>query len=788
MRKTGTVKTNSGDIKAVWTNPPFGTISSPSAPDIGQIGVFSENLPEPGIKYLGTGCCIVSEVRDALAQTISGVAGVCGNCLAGLVRIESLLSSIIDGQSGEDAVDVLSELAEDLVTPEHCPPVSGILGLLLSSLQFFRPEYEAHIFARNCPARVCERLIPAPCQNACPAGIDIPGYLALTSQGRYGEALELIRQDNPFPWVCGLICPHPCETACVRAKLDDALNIRALKAFVAEQAQKDSAFAFRKAGTEKNGTKVAVIGSGPAGLSCACYLAISGYPVTIFEALPKPGGLLVYGIPEYRLPRAVVAKEIENIRSMGVEIRTEVSVGNDLTLDDLRKAGFRAFFFGIGAHSGYRLGIEGEKDFAPVYEAITFLREVNSGTRGKPGDRVVVIGGGNSAMDAARTCVRLGSGEVHLAYRRAREQMPANPQEVHEAIEEGVCFHFLTVPIRVCGDGGRVAGLECLRAELGEPDQSGRRRPIPVDGSNFRIEADAIIAAIGQQPELSPFLGKGNDSWLCSLSGYSRISSAKPPMPDCIAAKSPTQTLVPDVFAGGDAVTGPATVVQAIAAGKQAAMDIGHYLSGKQGVAARFLNHKRRREKFLYVQAGEKIAARRVPNGCTETDVRRKNFEQVELGYSEDEAVREAGRCLRCDVCIRCGACGIVCREEMKIEALSSVEIAPGKWMISDYLRPAGRCTTCGACAIACPTGAMEIRNSQTHRELSLCGTILNKLELLRCANCGGPFVPERCLEFVTEKSDLQAGMKVARELCPDCARAAGAQKFAWSLPTDSEK
>jgi NADPH-dependent glutamate synthase beta subunit-like oxidoreductase/Pyruvate/2-oxoacid:ferredoxin oxidoreductase delta subunit len=733
-------------------------------------------------------CCIVSEAKNDLARAISEETGVCGNCRVDLIDIESLLSSIVGGQCDEDAIDVLEDLAENLVSRHHCPPVAGMLGPLLSSLKFSRAEFEAHVLARNCPAGVCERLIPAPCQNACPAGIDIPGYLALTARGRYGEALELIRQDNPFPWVCGLICPHPCEKACVRAKLDDPLNIRYLKAFVAEQAQQKSTFTFDKAPAKSKGIKVAVVGSGPAGLSCAFYLSISGYSVTIFEALSKPGGLLVYGIPEYRLPRFVVAKEIETIRSLGVEIRTGVSVGNDLTLDHLRKDGFRAFFFGIGAHRGYRLGIEGEKDFAPIYEAITFLREVNSGKRQKRGDRVVVIGGGNSAMDAARTCVRLGSGEVHLAYRRAREQMPANPQEVVEALEEGVNFHFLTIPIKVEGERQRVTGLECLRAELGEPDQSGRRRPVPVEGSNFHIEADAIITAIGQEPDLSPFLGKGNDSWLASLSGFGRILSSKPPVLHPTAALSPTQTLVPDVFAGGDAVTGPATVVKAIAAGKQAAIDIAHYLSGREGTARLFLNHKRGRQEFLRVQAADKIASRRVPNCHREIEVRRKNFEPVELGYSEDEARREAGRCLRCDVCIRCGVCNEVCREQMRIEALSFSEIAPDERMLSDYSRPAERCITCGACAIACPTGAMEIRDSNAHRELSLCGTVLNRLELLCCASCGAAFAPQRYIDLLAQNSDGEMGTTVARVLCPNCARTAGAHKFAWSMPPQEEQ
>ena len=241
--------------------------------------------------------CTVSEAKDALALSIYREAALCGNCRIDLAGIESLLASIIDGRSGEDAIEVLADLAENLLSRPHCPSLPEILEPLVSSLKFSRAEFDAHALARHCPAGSCERLIPAPCQNACPAGIDIPGYLALTARGRYGEALDLIRRDNPFPWVCGLICPHPCENVCVRANLDDPLNIRYLKAFVAERALKESRFEFQRTPAGNNGIKVAVVGSGPAGLSCGFFLAVSGYSVTIFEALSKPGGLLAHGIP-----------------------------------------------------------------------------------------------------------------------------------------------------------------------------------------------------------------------------------------------------------------------------------------------------------------------------------------------------------------------------------------------------------------------------------------------------------------------------------------------------------
>ena len=339
---------------------------------------------------------------------------------------------------------------------------------ILTSLQFFPDEYQMHTDNKTCPARVCPKLLPAPCHMACPAGIDIPSYMALVGQGRFLEALEVIRQDNPFPWVCGLICPHPCERACVRGHLDEPLNIKYLKAFVADWATNHGEYLPLKP-APSNGRKVAIIGSGPAGMSCAHYLALKGYQVTVFEAMPEAGGLFVAGIPEYRLPREVVRKEIELIASLGVEIKTGVTVGQDVTLDELRSQGFEAFFLGIGAHLGYKLKIEGEDDFPQVFDVITFLRKVNLGDKHRPFDKVVIIGGGNAAMDAARTCVRLGCEEVHVSYRRTRREMPAHPEEVEQSLEEGVKIHFLTVPIKVGGEPGQVQVSGMSPGRVGPP-------------------------------------------------------------------------------------------------------------------------------------------------------------------------------------------------------------------------------------------------------------------------------------------------------------------------------
>lgn len=605
--------------------------------------------------------------------------------------------------------------------------------------------------------------LPAPCHMACPAGIDVPSYLALVAHGRYEEALEVIRRDNPFAWVCGLICPHPCEKACVRAQLDQPINIRYLKAFVAEWVNNHAGYPCPKP-EKPSGHKVAVIGSGPAGLSAAYYLALKGHAVTVFETLPVAGGLLVVGIPEYRLPRWIVRKEVESIQSLGVEIRTGVTVGKDVTLDQLRKEGYEAFFLGIGAHQGFKLGIPGEDSFPQVYDAVSFLRDGNLQGRRKPADRVVVVGGGNSAMDAARTCLRLGCSEVHIAYRRTRLEMPASAHEVEEAMEEGIWFHFLAVPVAIGGSPGQLEYLECLQAELGQPDASGRRRPIPMEGSNFRIETGAVIAAIGQQPDFAQF----GENIPVGISPRNLIVTAKPT----------TQTNVEDVFAGGDAVTGPATVVEAIAAGKQAALDIDRFLSG-DGTSSVFTRRRRAMVPFLPVPASEKIGTRRIPLSYLDPAERSKTFDLVEIGYSEESAREEAKRCLRCDSCIRCGACEAVCRDQMLVHALQFKEIGPNERILSDYHRPADLCITCGACALACPTGAMEYFEHQNSRELRLCGTLLNRLETPRCAGCGQPFVPQRYLDYVTGRSDATMGKMVLRKLCPQCARAKRAERFA---------
>jgi heterodisulfide reductase subunit A len=487
-----------------------------------------------------------------------------------------------------------------------------------------------------------------PCVQTCPAGTNVQGYVALVKSGRYQEAVKLIMEKLPLPGTLGRVCPAPCEQVCRRGEVDSAVAIRDLKRFAADQVNLAE---LPLPEIEERSEKIAVIGSGPAGLAVAYYLRLKGYQITIFEALPVLGGMLRVGIPDYRLPPEVLDGEIQNILRLGIETQTNQRLGADFTLDDLRKQGYKAIFLAIGAHRSLKLGISGEEDFQGVIDAVEFLREVNLGEREKPGNRVVVIGGGNVAIDAARAALRLGCEQVNIVYRRSREQMPAYPEEIEGALAEGVKIHYLTTPLRVLGTDGKVSGFECLETELGPPDESGRRRPVPIENSEFVIECDAVIPAIGQHPDVDWIVDQD------SLEVTRRNTLVVNP--------HTMQTAIPDVFAAGDAVSGPATVIEAVAAGHKAVEAIHRYLSGEDVdlYAEELASRKPPGQDWSEIPEDIfKEARAQLPHRHAQESA--ASFEEVALGFAEEVAQKEASRCVDCGGCCECKLCVSACEAE----------------------------------------------------------------------------------------------------------------------------
>lgn len=500
------------------------------------------------------------------------------------------------------------------------------------------------------PSQTLKRVDSSACHVACPAGVNVKGYLGLIAAGKFSKALALVKETNPLPGICGRVCTHPCESECQRGDADEPVAICALKRFIADYELAHPEERPKPAVTPTD-RKVAVIGSGPAGLTVAHDLALHGNGVTIFESLPVAGGMLCVGIPSYRLPREIIQTEIKAIEDLGVEIRLDTTFGKDLDFEQLEKDGYEAVFLGIGAHEGLKLGIPGEDDYEGFLDCVTFLRRMNLGDTAKPGKKVIVIGGGNSAIDSARSALRLGSDEVHIVYRRSRKEMPANPAEIDDAEEEGIEIDYLAAPVKILGDAGKVTGMECIRMKLGEPDESGRRRPIPIEGTEFVIEADVIIPAISQRPDLSPLSGEHG----LEISRWNSF----------VVDEETMATNRKGVFAGGDSVTGPLTVIDAIAAGHRAATSIYLYLRGKDIGKDRRDAAKTALMREVEIPRNKIESHSRVHPRKLEPDRRRTIFDEVESCFAEEEAREEALRCLRCGECIECRECIEDCEKHL---------------------------------------------------------------------------------------------------------------------------
>ena len=513
-----------------------------------------------------------------------------------------------------------------------------------------------------------KRRLP-PCRAACPAQVNVQGYVSLIQKGMFKEAVELIRKDMPFPAICGRVCFSPCEDACARVNLDQTVAIRALKRLVAD-IEREQGRVKPEPILKTRAEKVAVIGAGPAGLTAAYELAKLGYPVTVFERMPEPGGMMHYCIPSFRLEKFVVANEIAYIKDIGVEIKTRKEFGKDVTIESLQNEGYKAIFVTIGTQLSRKMNVAGE-DLEGVIHVLKFLRDVLLGKHVDIGERLAVIGGGNSAIDAARTAKRLGAKEVMILYRRTRNEMPALPHDVEAAEREGIELHFLVAPKRVIGENGRVKAIECLRMRLGEPDASGRRRPIPISFSEHQYEVDTVIPAIGQIPEKSCVPTELLDE---------KTRGALIPVD-----LTTMETKISGVFAGGDIVSGPASIIQAVGAGKQAAVSIHRYLNGQDLRAER-----EEIEETTWVKDW-KLLEKKQRRYEPPTEKPRLSFEEVKdfVEKTKQKAMFEAFRCLGCGPCSEC---------------LVEIDLCEGDKAVVDE----NQCTGCNTCAIVCAFGAIE--------------------------------------------------------------------------------
>ena len=625
-------------FKAVQTGGPSGGCIP--AKQLDQ-PVDYEKLKEAG-SMMGSGgmvvmdedTCMVDTARYFLEFLQDESCGKCLTCREGIERMLEIVTNICEGKGKEEDIEILKELGQLVKDASMCGLGQTAPNPLLSTIKYFLNEYEQHIKYKRCPAVVCKEIISSPCQHVCPIGTEAAVYISLIARGRYEEAFKIIRKDNPLPSICARVCSHPCESKCQSGKFGDPIAIRALKRFAMDYARKNGlTYPVKREPLKKE--KVAIIGSGPGGLTAGYFLGVKGYTVTIFESLPVIGGGLAVYIPEYRLPREILEYDLENVRDAGVEFKTNTTVGKDISFSELRDT-YDAIFIATGAHESLKLKVPNE-EAEGVLDALDFLKDVSLGKPVKVGRRVGVIGGGNAAVDSARVASRLpGVEEVTILYRRTLPEMPAFEEETESCLEENVDIQFLTAPKKILVKDGKITGVECMKMELGDIDESGRRRPVPIEGSEVTIEVDTLIVAISERPDTS-FL-KGEDGFEFT------------PWGTVVVDPENYTTSMEGVFAGGDVVTGPSVAIEAMGAGKVVAELIDKYLQGRPVER----DYKVTRPS-LYVEpvelTEEEVAeAMRPEMECRKVDERICSFDEVDLGLPEAEAVKEARRCLRCDL------------------------------------------------------------------------------------------------------------------------------------------
>ena len=569
--------------------------------------------------------CMVDMARFFMDFVQEESCGKCVPCRIGTKRMLEILERITQGEGKEGDVELLIELGNSIKESAICGLGQTAPNPVLSTIKYFRHEYDEHIRNKYCRAGVCSDLFLSPCQNACPAGVNVPGYIALIAAGRVRDAYNLIRQENPFPSICGRVCTHPCESKCRRAQLDEPIAIADLKRYAADFVL-NSGEPFMSLVFQKNGKSVAIIGAGPSGLTCGYYLSRLGYTVDIYEEKSVAGGILAYGIPEYRLPKEALSKEINSITQSGINIIYNTKVGTDITFNEL-KSKYNAVYIATGTQLSRKIGIEGEEK-SGVYHGLDFLRDVNLKKDVEVKGIVAVIGGGSTAIDAARSALRLGAQKVHILYRRTREEMPADKREIEEAIDEGIILHELVAPVRFIGYG-KVTRIECVKMTPGRFGKDGRRVPIVVPESNFMIDIDMAIPAVSQYSDL-PFITKTE----VGITDWGTF----------IVDPETQMTTQPGIFAGGDIARGSDVVITAIADGKNAAKSIDKYLGGKGK-----LNIGEPIEIPLKgVEEGNTVEHERFQMRYLEPEQRKGNFDEVPQGFHKLNAIAEAMRCLQC--------------------------------------------------------------------------------------------------------------------------------------------
>jgi len=583
---------------------------------------------------------MVDLIRAYLEAVQKESCGKCTPCRVGTRVMATVLNRIANGQGKEGDLNQLKYLGEMISKSSKCNLGQTGPKPVLDAIDHFEDQFSGAIqLQKKIPRQEYKVKVTAPCESACPSHLPITRYVELIKEGRFEESLALIREATCLPGILGRVCVRPCEDNCRRGNVDECISIKWLKRFVADyELEKRKEPLFKKEATRPE--KVAIIGAGPAGLSCAYYLALKGYQATIFERLGEPGGMAAMGIPDYRLPRDVVGYEAEVVEKLGVEIRYNTQVGKDISISQMFEQGYKAIFIGVGAQTNTPMGVEGEdKGYQGFIPGVYYLLEINLGRDPYPeGKRVVVVGGGNVAIDCVRSSFRIGKADVNLVYRRTKKEMPADRVEIHDAEEEGVKFHYLCNPVRIVEKEGKVVGMECIRMELGEPDESGRRRPVPIKGSEFFIEADIAIPAIGQAIDLS-FLDEKD--------------GVKTTKRSTIAIQEGTfLTSRPGIFSAGDCVTGPDVLVRAAGHGKKAAEKIDLFLRGVEVKESEDERLEGMVEKIKVYNKNEKIGIpggqKRATLNMLPPDSRKWIFDEVEEGFSIPVAQKEAERCLRC--------------------------------------------------------------------------------------------------------------------------------------------